>query len=670
MINRRRDMAFICSMLLLGLILRLVYLWQYSFSPLFYHVVGPDVSEYLSWARQILAGKLIWDKVNIHAPAYPWYLAALYWVCGGNLFGVRFLQLALGLLAMVPLFFTLRRLSPKSGLLCFAPHGYLLLAAIYPPLWFYEGETVSEALLIPLVTLSLWAIYAADRAGMAPGAWWWRALAGILCGLAVVTHPLAIFFAALEGGLLLALSFRRRRYRLKPLLLQAVIFAAGIMLSVVPVSAYNTYLHGSPVLVQKNSGYNFYLGNNPESTGGCYIWPGPKWDMVHNAAAEEAKKQGISPDAWFYRQSFQFMREQPLAWLTLELKKALYAWNWRELAAGPDLPALKYFTPLQQCGRYSFGVVAVLALTGIAFGLRCREAWWRNRHLLLLLLATWGGLTLTVVSGRYRVMFIAPLLYFAAIGALWLVRRPWHPTSILFLLAGVLIVFIPTPLVYDKDEQAQAYTIAGEAYLAAGDRGNAEKFLLLAQRQLANWSRSYNILGKMYEKEDPARAEQYFRKAVAVEPQNPYGHMNIGNLLSQRGQPGAAEPYFNRALEIAPDDPQVLYNVGYFRLRQKRVAEAEKLFRQCVAEKSDSREAINVLGVITLQSGRYAEAVGWFEKAVLLEPDNTGLQINLAAAYWAAGRVKDAEKRLALILKRQPDNAAALQLLRQLRQQP
>ncbi len=670
---KRNEKIFIAGMLVLGLVLRLVYLWQYSSSPLFLHVTGPDVSEYLSWARQILAGKLIWDKVNIHAPLYPWYLAGLYLICGGGFFGIRLLQLLLGMLAMIPLFFVLKRLSPRGGILRFMPHGYLLLSVIYPPLCFYEGETVSEALLIPLVTLALWAVYVADEKGITPRAVWWRAFAGVLCGMAIITHPLAVFFALLEGVLMLLLCLRRRRFRWKNLLLQTVVFASGVMLAVVPVSAYNSYLHGGPVLVQRNSGYNFYLGNNPESTGGCYIWPGPNWDYIHNLAAQESKKQGISSDSWFYRQSVDFMLHRPLSWLQLELKKALYVWNWRELAAGPDLPELKYFTPIQRYSMWSFGFVAVLALVGIGGQLRNWRFFWRNRHLLLLTCAVWGGLTLTVVSGRYRVMFIAPVLFFAACGALqiclWIrVRRLGLP--LILFAAACLVVFVPEPKVPEADETAQACTIMGEAYLAAGDRQNAEVYLLRSQRQLANWSRSYNIMGKMYEKEDPARAENYFRQAIQVEPHNAYGYMNIGNLYSMRGDIRSAEPYFGKALELAPDDPQVLYNVGFFRLRQKRVGEAEKMFRQCVAEKPDSREAINSLGVIAIESGRYAEAAEWFARAVLLDPENIGLQINLAVSYAAAGKTDEAEKRANAILRRQPDNPAARQLLRQLRRQP
>ncbi len=61
----------------LGIALRLAYLAEFAESPLFRHPHGPDVQEYVAWAREILAGRLLWPEVRIHSPLYPYFLAAL-----------------------------------------------------------------------------------------------------------------------------------------------------------------------------------------------------------------------------------------------------------------------------------------------------------------------------------------------------------------------------------------------------------------------------------------------------------------------------------------------------------------------------------------------------------------------------------------------------------------
>ncbi len=656
---------------LIGLLLRLIYLYQYADSPLFLNIVGPDTSEYNTWARQILSGILIWEKVGIHAPLYPYYLALLY-VGFDGIFWIRLMQLLLAMLAFFPVFLILKDLVRGDSRFRFMPYFFLLISVAYPPLMFYTGETVSEALLIPLVTLSVWMLYRSEQAVCLKRKLLMLGLAGLTLGGAIITHPLSLFFVMLEGLYLLWRLWRERKSRVKIAIIQLVIFCAAVAVIVMPVSVYNTILHGSPVLVQRNSGYNMYLGNNPDSNGGCYIWPGPDWEKVHGEAAAGAKKLGISKDQYFFRQTINFIVHQPLSWINLLIRKGLYVWNYREMAAGPDLPELKYYTAIQRNTVFSFGVIGILGLCGMGCALMSVKDRLRYRHFLLLVLATWGGLTLTVVSGRYRLMFAPGVFTFAAIAVCLLIdsakRKKFLSRSWILLLVAAVVAVVPEPKIDHQKERAQAWTILGEAAMNSNRPDLAKFYLDLAMKSLSDWSRSYNILGKLYEKQDPALAMDYFQQAIKVEPSSPYGYMNIAGQLSLQRKYADAARYYQLALERGPSDPQVLYNYGYFMFEQKRYADAAKYLTHCLEEKPDNREAVNTLAIIHLLQGKYSEAVTMFKRAIVLDPKNYGLKVNYAAALWASGKVTEAKACIKNILEEKPGFPPALGLQKQMGQ--
>jgi Tfp pilus assembly protein PilF len=670
--ERKANIIFLVTLFILGLILRLIYLWQYAQSPLFEHITGPDSSEYVQCARRIISGMFIWDKVGIHAPLYPYMLAGLYMVSGSDIFWIRLIQLLLSMLAFYPLFPLVKRLAGSNGVMRYMPYFFLTIAVCYPPLMFYMGETISEALLIPLVTISVFMLYRADTATGIKKCILWYGAAGLTLGAAVITHPLSLFFVMLEGLYLAWRLWRGRKRFLRRGLVSLVVFGVAAGIFIIPVSMYNTYLHGSLVLVQTNSGYNMYLGNNPDATGGCYIWPGPKWNKVHGDASAAAVKLGISKDKYFFKQTLKFITESPLQWLRLLWSKALYVWNFRELTAGPDLPALKYYTAIQSSTSWIFGMVGTLALCGMFCGAARVKTLLRYRHFYLLVLATWVGLTLTVVSGRYRLIFAAGIFIFTAYALCLLVDRLRHgkffslPMLLLPLSAG--IVFIPVPQVNYQEEQAHAYTILGEAALSAGDKQTARRYLELALEFLSDWSRSYNIIGKLLNDDDPKEAAVYFRKAIEVDPTCPYAYMNLAGQFSDANNIPEARRYYELALKYGANDPQVLYNYGYFLFRRNDFVQAAQYLERCLRERPDQREAINTLAVIRLLTNNYAESVHLFGRAIRLDPENDRLKVNYAAALLAAGRKNEAIRCLNEILARKPEFPPAKALMRTARQ--
>ena len=661
--ERLHDWLLAGSIMALGLLLRLTYLDQYAASPLFCQIIGPDVAEYSGWAGRILAGQWFWTKVDIHAPLYPYYLALLYWLGGMAFYVTRLVQMLVVLAAFLPLFFALRRYY-RRDVWYWLPPLYLTLASVYTPLIFYSGELLSEALMVPLLALGIAGLYFGDRTKKR-WRYGWYAGAGLALGLAGITHPLALA-TGLAGGLVLVWRARRVGRRL-----DLAIFLLAAFLPIVVVCGYNSRLEKTFVPVQKNSGYNLYLGNNPAATGGCYIWPGPVWDKVHGEANCAAQKLGITKDQYFFRQVKTFIAEQPVVWLTLVGHKALYTWNHIEAAAGPDLPKLKYFTPLLAMTDWLPGVVMMVALAGLLLlmATRARRDWWRGRYLLLTLLGGWLLLALTVVGGRYRLMMLPGVFFTASWMLIYLAarngRRRWLLTEAMLLLAA-MVVWLPRMKIDGAVERIQADTILGEAYLNAGQREKALDYLKSAEQGMSRWSRSYNLLGRYYEATRPDLAEHYYRQAIDCAPEEAYGYMNLGNMASRRNDASAAEKWFAAALQRGADNPQVLYNVGYFMLHRGKRDSARQLLEKCVELKPDDRRALNGLAVIALLDNRPQIAIGYLQTALRLEPRNIGVMVNLAAASWAAGDRNSARQWLKQALQLDPKHVGALELQRRL----
>ncbi len=411
-----------------AILLRLLYLKEFSTSPLFTVPVGPDVEEYVLWARQILSGRLLWNEPQIHAPLYPFLLAACLHLSKLDFGMVRAVQLGVGLLSVIPLLLAMRTAGAGRRALWLLA----LLWAWYPPLIFYESELTSEAIIVPLLSCALF--FLSRSLARTDG---WRPLAhlgaaGLFSGLACASHPSTVFFVAAET-LAILLIWRRGPPTTPaapdspapqpPLtspawtlpLAGAVLFMLTAALPVLPIAAYNVLVLKEFIPIQANSGLNFFIGNNKNATGVCYLRPGPEWDRTMNEARRAVGEKSSALERHFYRKTAEQAVESPLHWTKLLVRKALYAWNFRELTAGSDLEPIKYHTAFLRHFRWAFALCGPLALAGLLLCVFNGEFRRHSFQFALLTAAFWIAQTLFVPSGRYRVPMLVGALPLAAL---------------------------------------------------------------------------------------------------------------------------------------------------------------------------------------------------------------------------------------------------------------
>lgn len=292
-----------------------------------------------------------------------------------------------------------------------------LLLAIWPLLIQYTSILASELHFIALFLLGM-VIWEHARFKTLRGLVL-IALAGLVFGLATYVRPIALLVpAALAIAALLQSPKQGLVLSARAVLVTIVIFAV-----ISPWSARNERIFGEPVFVSTNFWPNFWMGNNPETTGEYQPLP---------PAAEQAGE--IERAAITKELAVAYLKEDPLGFVGRTLLKAFSLHNretigvvWNEKA----LNALLGDTGVKVLKLLSTGFwyAALLAAAAGIVVLCRRDGWW----VALLSAPVWIWLYFTaihaiIVTGdRYHIPAIPLVALLAAAGLAGLLRRPQNP---------------------------------------------------------------------------------------------------------------------------------------------------------------------------------------------------------------------------------------------------
>jgi len=131
----------------------------------------------------------------------------------------------------------------------------------------------------------------------------------------------------------------------------------------------------------------------------------------------------------------------------------------------------------------------------------------------------------------------------------------------------------------------------------------------------------------------PAEAVAAFRKAAALDADDPIGHFNLAHALEQSGKPDEAVAEYKRAVELAPNYAKAHNNLAF--LYEKRDRETLALFhyQQAVKFAPDYALAWNNLGILYGRRGMHRLEVEAFRRQVRLTPKDPLAHFNLGVAY-------------------------------------
>ncbi|MDR2500753.1 MAG: tetratricopeptide repeat protein [Treponema sp.] len=118
----------------------------------------------------------------------------------------------------------------------------------------------------------------------------------------------------------------------------------------------------------------------------------------------------------------------------------------------------------------------------------------------------------------------------------------------------------------------------------------------------------------------PNEAIPLFRKALIMEPENPFLWTNLGIAQQRTGDYEEAIASFQRAIciEDALADPWVSMGLIYYETEQFELA--EECYHSALLREEGAPKTWNNLGVLYFAEGSYEEARHCFEEAVSLAP--------------------------------------------------
>jgi predicted CXXCH cytochrome family protein len=168
-------------------------------------------------------------------------------------------------------------------------------------------------------------------------------------------------------------------------------------------------------------------------------------------------------------------------------------------------------------------------------------------------------------------------------------------------------------------------------------------------------------LGLLYERMgDAAKAEESYRRAIAVDDLWAPPKVNLALLLARQGKNAEAERLLREVLATNPEEAQVAYSLGLLLAETGRMEEAASLLARAAAGMPSYARAAYNAGLALSRIGRNAEAERMLRRAVELDPSSYDLVFALGDLLLRQSRLAEVgpiADRLAAIDPTRPEAA-------------
>ena len=592
---------FLPAVIAAGVVLRIIYLVEYSGFVNFDIASGADVREYYDRALEICSGRLFPEKPDIHGIFYPLIIAPVLAVSQSAVL-LRVLQTLLNAGAFAGMYFLLA----QYGVSLAVRRIFLALAMLYPVLIFHTAELISESLLIPLLCIIMFLLCRMRRSPEKELLY--AGFAGAFSAFCVLTHAGMLLFSFGTA----AEIFREKRKKCAAVFLASLAAITGVFVLV------QSLHYGKFSFVQANGGFNFYLGNSEKADGTCRLRPGLEWRKLHLAAEKEAAERRISTNRLFMEKSLRYILQNPGHAMYGFCRKAVMFFHYKELISGADPDGLVYRTKTVFAGRFFTLAVMLLAIAGMV------TAWIKHLKVppdfIVLLAAVFAVNVLAVTSGRYRIAAYPSLYLFAAYAITYIPAKVTAAFSVICMLPALL-------LGYGKNLDAESLRILGEAAYRKGDYDTAFRHLQQLSTENDDPSGVENMLGNIYEmRQNHAAARKCYEKVILLEPDRFEAYMNLANLTTDKNE---AEKLFQKAFEKGGRQSGLWHtNYAKFLLRSGNARAAVEYAREGTALLPDNADAWNTLAVAYAYTGNIRLASEAFDAASRLVPENEGYRRN------------------------------------------
>lgn len=151
-----------------------------------------------------------------------------------------------------------------------------------------------------------------------------------------------------------------------------------------------------------------------------------------------------------------------------------------------------------------------------------------------------------------------------------------------------------------------------------------------------------------------------YQSLLRADPTDHVNHVALAVRYLDVGQAALAREHLERAVALAPDFPDAHFNLGAAALAEGDTSSAMAAYRRAVALRPDYPEAHNNLGGLLAATGNGDAAMAHYRLAVRFDPGHSGAHYNLANVLLARGATGEAIRHYRLALEAAPDDAEVL----------
>ena len=210
---------------------------------------------------------------------------------------------------------------------------------------------------------------------------------------------------------------------------------------------------------------------------------------------------------------------------------------------------------------------------------------------------------------------------------------------------------------------ARIWTYIGRVHLKLNQLDPAQQALERALALDDSQAEAWNELGGVaYARGLRPKALAHYEQALRRKPDLFYCLLNAGQLAP----PAKSEEYFRRALALQPASPEAANGLGLALAKQDQFPEAKRWFQKALELRRDYAEAINNLAVLYLQLGQRPDAIAALRYGIGVAPKEELLYLNLSRIYVQSGDRESATLLMRQLLEALPTSEVAKKALRDL----